>query len=127
MLGRTINAVSNHHRRLLMKRILVLGMAPFAFSAVELLHAQPLWLVGRGSALENVFPEGRRVHAEPPDAALGTVQIGGNRNGVNLDLWRVSVSGGVSANPAGNWPRKRARCMRSLSWWMPATACLIRR
>ncbi len=89
-----------------MKRILVLGLFPLALCGINRLHAQPLSLVGRGSALENVFPEGRRVNAEAPDAAPGAVRIDRNRVGVNLDRWNVSVSGGVSANPTGEGPLK---------------------
>lgn len=81
-----------------MNRILVLGIFPLALCGINRLHAQPLSLVGPGSALENIFPEGKRVSVEPPALRLGELlRQGGSRSGVNLDLWSVSVSGGVSA------------------------------
>ncbi len=68
-----------------MNRLLVWGVFPLALGGLDQLHAQPLSLVGRGSALENVFPDGWRVTAAPETAWRGDDR---------LERWRVAVSGG---------------------------------
>jgi hypothetical protein len=90
-------------QRVIMKKLLqVSGLSWMVFVfGLTPSPAQPLRLVGEGGLLEEVFPRGRQVRAEPPEAAPGTVRIDRSRIGVNLDRWSLGVSGGVSANPTG--------------------------